>query len=167
MSTAGMSLVAKPTDDEIKRLAAEYPLVEARGGGADELSRATGVPLDVVQAALSDRQIAARLLDAHTVAEEDGRLLRPVAARVASAMLRRLEEAIEAGEVDIDDVANLLPKVHRVVEHADRIEAAKGDGYDNLPVFNITFVNGGIQVEPPKPASAAEVIDITPSEGTA
>lgn len=137
--------------DEIKRLKDAFPLVSGRGGDMAQLARVAGVSMEVAQSAMDDPHTAALLLDEQIKAEDDGRLLKPVAARLTLAMLHKLNEAVAAGELDVDDIGSLLPKVHRVVEHADRIEAARGDGFDRLPTFNITFVNGRMQgrVEPP------------------
>jgi len=110
---------------------------------------------------MGDPAIVPRFLAAQRAAEDDGRLLKPVAARLTLGMLSKLGEELEAGTLDADDIGNLLPKVHKVVEHADRMEAARGDGYDNLPTVSITFINGAMQA---RVVPAAEVIDIEAAE---
>jgi hypothetical protein len=162
--TSDSTVVAVVTSDDIKRLATAFPLVVTRGGDdVEALARAAGVPLATAQAALSDPTTAVLLLDAQSAAEDDGRLLKPVAARVALAMLTKLRDEVDAGHLDADDIGNLLPKVHRVVEHADRIEAARDNGYSNLPMVHIT-IGRGIQIDMQKPATPADVIDIDAAE---
>jgi len=129
----------------IKRIEAATPEVLARDGDIDALSRAAGVAREVAEAAFDNPDIAARLLDAQSAAEDSGRLLKPAAARITLAMLRVLEQAVVSGELDVDDIGNLMPKVHRVVEHADRIEAGRGDGNGHLVTLNVTLVNGALQ----------------------
>ena len=143
--------------EDRKKLKAEFPLVMLSGGDMDELAAAAGVPVTLAHAAMSDPDTLAEFVSAHRTAEQDGTLLKPVARRVSLAMLRRLEEALEAGDLDLTDISNLLPKVHKVVEHADRMEAARTGDYDGLPVVHITYVNGStrINVTPP-----ADVIDV-------
>lgn len=147
-----------PLDPEdIKRLEAVYPLADARGGDLDALARMAGVPVATAQAAMDEPQTAMRLLDAQNAAEEDGSLLKPTAARLTLTMLRQLNAAAGAGELDVDDIGNLLPKVHRVVEHADRVDAARRNPHDGLMTVNFTFVNGGVQAEV---VAVQEVVDV-------
>lgn len=160
-STA-QTIAAAVSSDDVKRLESAFPLAASRGGDVEALARASGVTVAVAQAALDDPSTALQLLDAQHAAEDDGRLLKPVAARVALAMLTRLQGEVDAGNLDADDIGNLLPKVHRVVEHADRIEAGRGNGYGNLPVIQVTFINGGVQARTVTPA--ADVIDIDATE---
>ena len=150
------------SNDDIKRLEDAFPLITSRGGDLDALASAAGVPVAVAQSALDNPVTAGRLLSAHDKALDDGRLLKPVAARITLAMLQKLDEALAAGELDVDDINNLLPKVHRVVEHADRIAAARGNGDEKLATFHITFINGAMQgrVVP----YVDEVIDIDAAE---
>ncbi len=125
--------------EDIRQIEAVFPLVEARGGDIEALALAAGVPVDVVLKAMADPGLAQRMLAAQDKAEDGGELLKPVAARITLAMLNKLREAVAAGELDIDDIGNLMPKVHRIIEHADRMEAARSDGYANLTTFNIIF----------------------------
>lgn len=159
--------------DDIKRLEDAFPLVTSRGGDLDALASAAGVPVAVAQSAIENPVTAGRLLFANDKAQDDGRLLKPVAARIALAMLQKLDEAITAGALDVDDINNLLPKVHRVVEHADRIAAARGNGDEGLTTFQFTHLDGGgFQFQAvPRVANKArivtpvdEVIDVTSAE---
>lgn len=162
-SGSGVAVIAPDiSTDDIKRLEDAFPLITSRGGDLDALASAAGVPVAVAQSALDNPTTAGRLLSAHDKAQDDGRLLKPVAARITLAMLQKLDEALAAGELDVDDINNLLPKVHRVVEHADRIAAARGDGDDKLATFHITFVNGAMhgRVVP----AVGEVIDVGAAE---
>ena len=148
--------------DDIKRVEAAFALVDSRGGGLEELAHESGVEPDVVQAMLSDATLTPRFLAAQRAAEDSGRLLKPVAARLTLDMLNKLGEELQAGTLDADDIGNLLPKVHKVVEHADRMEAGRGDGNDGLATFHITFINGTMRAEIAPPA--ADVIDIEVDE---
>jgi hypothetical protein len=116
----------------------------------------------VAQFAMTDPGIAAQLQDEQTAAEADGRLLKPVAARLTLAMLQKLGADVEAGTLDADDIGNLLPTVHKVVEHADRMEAARSSGYDGLMTVHFTVVNGAMQLDVKPPAT--EVVDIEAAE---
>ncbi len=131
--------LVKVSAEDIRQIEGVFPLVEARGGDIAALALAAGVPVDVVLKAMADPAIAQRMLASQDKAEDGGELLKPVAARITLAMLNKLREAVAAGELDIDDIGNLMPKVHRIIEHADRMEAARSDGYANLPTFNIIF----------------------------
>lgn len=158
---ASAGILPEVSPEDVKRLEGAVALVASRGGDAAALARAAAVPVKVTQRAMDDPVIAAILIDAQHTAEDDGRLLKPVAARLTLAMLQKLTEAVEAGELDVDDIGNLLPKVHKVVEHSDLMAAGRGNGYDNLPTFHITFIHGGIQVQhAPEP----DVIEIIATE---
>lgn len=166
-----MSPASIPLDPEdIKRLEGVFALADARGGDLQALARMAGVPVAVAQAAMDDPATAVLLLDAQTAAEEDGRLLKPTAARLTLTMLRQLNAAAGAGELDVDDIGNLLPKVHKVVEHADRAEAARRDPHDGLMVVHFSFVNGGMQITAEAPPAevvdmpAADVVDVDAAE---
>lgn len=150
------------TPDDFQRIKSAFPLAASRGGDIEALARAAGVTVAAAQAALDGPGTALQLLDAQQAAEDNGRLLKPVAARVTLAMLTKLQGEVDAGNLDADDIGNLLPKVHRVVEHADRIEAGSGDSRGNLPMFHITFINGGMQARMVSPA--ANVIDVAATE---
>ena len=157
------SLTPSYTPEEIKRVEEAFALVDSRGGDVDELAHESGVAVDVVQAMLGDAAITPRLLAAQRAAEDTGRLLKPVAARLTLDMLNKLDEELQAGTLDADDIGNLLPKVHKVVEHADRMEAGRGDGNDGLATFHITFISGaGFQARVVPPVD--EVVDIEADE---
>lgn len=94
------------------------------------------------------------------------------ARRVTAGLLDVVEAAVQAGEVDVDDAARLLPRVHAV--HADhaRLEAAQKDNKPKLPVFNFVIHMSGavtaercdpvIEAEPVQPAEL-DVTDAVPS----
>ena len=148
--------------DELKRLEGAVALVMARGGDVGQLARTADVSVEVAQRALDHPRTAALLLDAQDRAEDAGHTLRPVASRIALDMLCAVRDAMARGELDVDDIGNLLPKVHKVIEHADRIEATRG-GFDHLPTVIITFVDGAMKVEAVTPKADvidADVIDV-------
>lgn len=155
--------VVAVSEDHLSKIEGAFAVVEARGGDVEALALAAGVPLDVVVQAMADPATGARLLLAQDKAEDEGGLLKPIAARLTLAMLTQLREALAVGELDVDDIANLLPKVHKVVEHADRMDAARGNGYDGLTVFHVTFVNGHLKgrVAP----DHGDVVDVEPAGG--
>lgn len=157
----GTALSPGVSPEDIKRLSDAFPHVASRGGDEEDLARAAGVPVAVAQFAMTDPETLALLQDAQTAAEEGGRLLKPVAARLTLAMLQKLGSDLDAGTLDADDIGNLLPKVHKVVEHADRMEAARGDGNDGLATVYITIVNGATRLDVVPPA---EVVDIEARE---
>lgn len=165
MPTAGAVAVA-PTADDITKLTAAFPLAMLSGGDPDEWAQAAGVPVAVAHAAMADPVALAGFMAAQRKAEHDGSLLKPVAGRLSLAMLRKLEDATAAGELDLTDISNLLPKVHKVVEHADRMAAARGSEYDGLATFHITFVNGGMQIaaSPPPEVLDLEMVEIVRGE---
>lgn len=162
----GRGVALAPTPDDITKLTAAFPLAMLSGGDPDEWAQAAGVPVAVAHAAMADSVVLAGFLTAQRKAEHDGSLLKSVAGRLSLAMLRKLEDATEAGELDLTDLSNLLPKVHKVVEHADRMAAARGNGDDGLPVFHITFINGGMQlaVTPPAEVLDLEMLEIVRDE---
>jgi hypothetical protein len=140
-----------------------FALVDSRGGNVEELAEAAGITVQAAQSVLADPASVARLLAAQRSAEDSGELLKPVAARLTLEMLHKVGADLASGALDIDDIGNLLPKVHKVVEHADRMEAARGDGYDGLPVFHITFMNGTLRAEV---VADADVVDNAVSEAS-
>lgn len=152
------------TSEQSERLQRVFPSVAERGGDADQLAQAAGLPVRVVNAALADPAMAALLAQAHKDAEADGTLLKPVATLATLAMLRTVNRAAEAGDLDIDDAANLLPKVHRVIEHAERMEIERNGGGARLPVFNITIGAGGAVTAVPADAAGADVVDVVATE---
>jgi hypothetical protein len=152
----------RPTPEQMKRLEAAMPRVDSRGGSVGALALAAEVPVEIAQAAMDDPATAALLVAACEVAEDGGHVLKAMAARITGAMLAKLHEAVTAGQLDIDDMGSLLPKVHRIVEHADRMEVARGDSSANLPVFHIHFGTRGrasISVAAHVESAAAEMAE--------
>jgi len=84
------------------------------------------------------------------------------AASITHDLLDIVEEAARSGELDVNDALRLLPPVHRVREHDDKIELQR-NGTDNL--INISWVIGAsgnisAQVVPAtKVNDAVEVIE--------
>ncbi|MBA2721821.1 MAG: hypothetical protein H0W48_03280 [Methylibium sp.] len=83
--------------------------------------------------------------------------LKARAERITHAMLDVVEAAFDAGETDLDDVRDLLPKVHRIVESAERLELQRNGASENLPVFNIT-IGSSIRIEPAR-AQHVEMVE--------
>ena len=162
MTGAPITVVELINTEDRKKLERVFPLVEARGGGVEDLARAAGVAVDIARRALDDPDTAALLLDEQARAEDEGALLKPMAARLTATMLRHLVRSAEAGELDVDDVGSLLPKVHRIVEHSDRMSAAQASGYENLPTFVINFISGRMTGH----VVAADVVDAEPYGST-
>lgn len=162
---AAGAVALTPTADDITKLTAGFALAMLSGGDPDEWAQAAGVPVAAAHAAMADSVVLAGFLAAQRKAEHDGSLLKSVAGRLSLALLRKLEDATEAGELDLTDISNLLPKVHKVVEHADRMAAGAG-GNDGLATFNITFIHGGMQlgVVPPAEVLDLEMLEIVRSE---
>jgi hypothetical protein len=88
--------------------------------------------------------------------------LKSKAVDVLHRSLDRIRAALDAGELDFDDVRALLPPVHRVLEHAERMEVARDDS-DGLPVVHIIFnLHGGVSVERVDAAPSLKAIDAPP-----
>lgn len=88
------------------------------------------------------------------------------AERLSSKLLTALESQFDRGELDADDVMNLLPKVHKVKIDEDKVEIQRGGGHDHLPTINVTIdLSGGIRVErvPNLRASSVEVVEPGPA----
>lgn len=84
------------------------------------------------------------------------------ARRVTAGLLDVVEAAVQAGDVDVDDAARLLPRVHAV--HADhaRLEAAQKDNKPKLPVFNfVIHMSGAVTAERCDPVIEAEPVQPT------
>lgn len=157
------STISQSTDlvdaDGLARLRKVFPAVNEAGGDVTMLAREADLPADVVGALLADPGIAELLAQDAQVAESDGTLLASAARRIALRMLRKIEADVQAGDLDADDIGNLLPKVHRVLEHAERMQAEKpGTG---LPMFNIIIGGGGITVDQisPEPLPTVERLE--------
>jgi hypothetical protein len=142
--------------DLLNRLKAAYPTVQEAGGDLAELALAVGIQHAQLHALLEGSpQLVAELDATHRIAEIEGRLLKPAAQRLVLGMLRYAQKALDAGQLDVDDVANLLTKAHRVIEHADNVEQKAGGG--NLPIVNIVIGLGGIRAEVVQPSPVVEV----------
>jgi hypothetical protein len=159
--TAAATLPAV-SPEHFKSINDVFALVASRGGDAEELARVAGVPVAVVHGAMNDPDTAVRLQDAQTAAEGNGSLLKDTANRVALAMLQKVRDELAAGTLDADDIGNLLPKVHKVVEHAERMEQARGNGNEGLATIQFILINGAVTARVSSPA--AEVVDIDASE---
>ena len=158
----GAALATAFAPEDIKKVVAVFAQVDNRGGGVEELAEAADLPLSAVQAMMDDAATVPRFLAAQRRAEDGGDLLKPTANRLLLAMLHKVRDELDAGTLDVDDIGNLMPKVHKVVDHAERMEQARGGGTEGLATFHITFINGAMtaRVVPP----AADVVDIDASE---
>jgi hypothetical protein len=121
----------------LERLERAFPAVDEAGGDEAQLARAAGVDVAEVRQLLSIPEVAAALEAAQRAAEIDGSLLVVSARAAVLSMLRRINTEMAHGDVDLADIANLLPKAHRIVEHAEAADL-KRNGAD-LPVIHITI----------------------------
>ncbi|RVT48553.1 hypothetical protein [Rubrivivax albus] len=127
---------------DIERLEAAFVGAAEAGHGSAELALLSGLPEDRVQILLADADVQRRLARVHREAELDGRAGAALARYTTLRMLRGINDGIEAGELDAGDYIEALPKIHRIVEHADRMQLEMRGG-SSLPVFNIIIGAGG------------------------
>lgn len=90
--------------------------------------------------------------------------LRVRADRLSHALFDVAEAAVASGDVDLNDVKDLLPKVHRIIEHAERLDAQKKTT-DDYPVMHVSIIidGGGVQMSDRAmdgPGTVADVIDM-------
>lgn len=94
---------------------------------------------------------------------EQRRALTAKALQAAHHAIDVIAETFAARGADFDDAVKALPHLHRVLEHVEKLEAARKTA-SVLPTAFLTIVlDGTPQVAPPRKHKAeAEVVDITP-----
>lgn len=65
-----------------------------------------------------------------------------------------IRDAFASGNADFDDAVKALPTLHRVLEHVEKLEAAR-NVKPNLPTLNIQFKGQGFVVIPVPPDQSA------------
>lgn len=127
---------------DIERLEAAFVGAAEAGHGVDALALLSGLTEPRVEELLADAGIQRRLARVHREAELDGRASAALARYTTLRMLRGINDGIDAGEFDAGEYIEALPKIHRIVEHADRMQLEQRGGA-RLPVFNIIIGAGG------------------------
>lgn len=121
------------------------PAASAAGLDLDRAARVAGYkPKELDAELIADPSLIAELEAATDRAALDGSTLKAESLALIRKGLKRLDEAIEADRLDPTEIADLLPKLHRLVEHADKIAAEKSAG-KALPVVQINFTGGFMQ----------------------
>lgn len=85
------------------------------------------------------------------------------AGRVTGKALTQLEAQLDRGELDADDLMNLLPKVHKIKATEDQIELQRTGGRVDLPTIHITIGSAGqIRAEcvPPPHVEVVEGVEV-------
>ncbi|MBA4264323.1 MAG: hypothetical protein C0453_04515 [Comamonadaceae bacterium] len=72
-----------------------------------------------------------------------GRCIENQSRRIVGKGLELIEDTLDAGEIDAEDVKDLLKVPLRVIESADRARAAEALKTDSLPVFEFVMLPGG------------------------
>lgn len=72
-----------------------------------------------------------------------GRGIENQSRRIVGKGLELIEDTLDAGDIDVADVKDLLKVPLRVIESADRARAAEALKTDNLPVFEFVMLPGG------------------------
>lgn len=80
------------------------------------------------------------------------------ALHAAGETLRVIQRTFAENGADFDDACKALPLLHKVLEHVERMDAAKRSGGDNRPVIQFEIVMRG---DARRAASATPAIDIT------
>ena len=136
-------VLAPPMRDDVARVAAAFPLAS----NSRQLAKLTGLTQATVEAMLHDPEMAQDIDAFVCTMEAEGSLLKPLASKLLTKFLHKLGTDVEADQLDLDDISDLIPKLHRLVEHRDRMDAAHDDGR-KLAVFNITIGASGIAALP-------------------
>jgi len=77
------------------------------------------------------------------------------ASREALAVIR---QAFADKEADFDDAVKALPAVHRIVEHAEKLEASRKLNAGGWPPLNFTIMLGASDMQVPPPPRVKEVL---------
>lgn len=96
-----------------------------------------------------------------------GRGIENQSRRIVGKGLELIEDSLDAGEIDVEDVKDLLKVPLRVIESADRARAAEALKTDNLPVFEFVMLpGGGMRFGPHEPTVVdAEIREIKDAGG--
>ena len=112
-------------------------------------------PLSVRGAEVVPFEAARQRREARTVVRE---ALVDAALHAAGETLRVIQRTFAENGADFDDACKALPLLHKVLEHVERMDAAKRSGGDNRPVIQFEIVMRG---DARRAASATPAIDIT------
>ena len=82
------------------------------------------------------------------------------AARSAVAVIRK---TFNEGTADFDDAVKALPVVHRLIEHVEKIEAAKNKLPD-VPMFDVRMGPGFISFTPMQAPEGTRMLDALDAE---
>lgn len=82
------------------------------------------------------------------------------AGRVTGKALTQLEAQLDRGELDADDLMNLLPKVHKIKATEDQIELQRTGGRVDLPTIHITIGSAGQIRAERVPNCPEEVVEV-------
>lgn len=74
-----------------------------------------------------------------------------------------ITETFRANGADFDDAVRALPVLHRVLEHVERLEAARKTGTAGAVAILTIVLDDEPQVPPLRRRPAADVVDLTPS----
>lgn len=139
---SGALTAGRDDTSDVERLEAAFVGAAEAGYGPAELALLSGLPETRVEELLADAGVQHRLARVHREAELDGRAGVALARYTTLRMLRGINHGIDAGDLDAGDYMEALPKIHRIVEHADRMQLEQRGGA-SLPVFNIIIGAGG------------------------
>lgn len=70
-----------------------------------------------------------------------------------------LKGCVDRGEFDADDLMNLLPKLQKVMVDEAKLEIARNDGGENLPILYVTIGSAGQIRADCKPLPHIEVVE--------
>lgn len=159
-----LSLPALLTEQQRADLITHCATANEAGFEPEQLAALIRAPLPTLAAALNDPALVAEIEAARLKATLDGSLLKPKALVIIGAGLDRLKEAMDHDELDHAEVADLVSKAQRIVEHRDRMDADRSDKR-KLPIVHVHFGPSGssISLDVIKPPlDDADVIDAEP-----
>lgn len=139
-------VVSQDVFDEVKRrILASYAAADARGLEPEEFAQMVGAPLELVQLVLSSSGFSDELQGRVLRARMSGETLRHQAVGVSARLLDTIDKALDDDQVDPAEAATMLPKVFKVVEHADRMDASRGTA-NRYPTVHVDLSGGRVRV---------------------
>lgn len=157
-----LSLLPALTDQQRAELIALAAAADEVGFEPEQLAALIRAPLPMLAAALNDPALVAEVEAARLKSVLDGSLLKPKALVIIGAGLDRLKEAMDHDELDHAEVADLVSKAQRIIEHRDRMDADRSDKR-KLPVVHVHWGPSGLSLDVVKPPlDDADVIDAEP-----